>query len=65
MVADDVEVAVVDERVVASIQAELDVVHSGGHEHIEHGAVDAAALEREVDGADMKCLPGAIWSEVF
>ena len=44
MVADDVEVAVVDERLVAGVEDELDVVHLRLHEHVDHGEVHVARV---------------------
>ena len=44
MVADDVEVAVVDEGLVAGVEDELDVVHLRLHEHVDHGEVHVARV---------------------
>ena len=56
MVADDVEVAVVDERLVAGVEDELDVVHLRLHEHVDHGEVDVSRVgERHL--TNMEGLP--------
>ena len=56
MVADDVEVAVVDEGLVAGVEDELDVVHLRLHEHVDHGEVDVARVgERHL--TNMEGLP--------
>ena len=56
MVANDVEVAVVDERPVAGVEDELDVVHLRLHEHVDHGEVDVARVgERHL--TNMEGLP--------
>ena len=44
VVADDVEVAVVDEGVVAVVKTELDVVHPSLHEDVDHGEVHVAGV---------------------
>ena len=44
MVANDVEVAVVDEGLVAGVEDELDVVHLRLHEHVDHGEVHVARV---------------------
>ena len=56
MVANDVEVAVVDERLVAGVEDELDVVHLRLHEHVDHGEVHVARVgERHL--TNMEGLP--------
>ena len=57
MVADDVKVAVVDEGVVAVVEAELDVVHPRLHEDVDHGEVDVAGVG-EGQVAHVKSLSG-------
>ena len=42
MVADDVQVAVVDEGVFSVVEAELDVVNPRSHEDVDHGEADVA-----------------------
>ena len=56
MVADDVEVAIVDERLVAGVEDELDVVHLRLHEHVDHGEVHVARV-RERHLTNMEGFP--------